>query len=254
MQEEKNKLPPEREEKLSGDGRMHSPFLRWAENIWYHYKWQLLVGLLALVVLCVTLVQCTASGKGDDAYVLTAGGYALNTVGRRDLENTLKGFTEDRNGDERTVVAIGSYPIYTDAEIAKQPKENQAYFKQLSYDNRQNFDQEILAGEATLCFLSPALFEEVAEAKGLLPLAEYATVPSGAEAVQYGGVAYGLRLSSLAIAGYPGISALPEDTVLCVRERTSMNMLFGKKEAEALYNANLALVGRLLAAAPYVAE
>ena len=250
----------EREEKLAGTGEMRSPLLTWIENFWYHYKWPFLAGLLALIVLTVSLVQCVGNGKGDDAHVMYAGGHALSGTARRDLEATVASFSEDRNGDGKVVVAIGEYAIVTLDEVNSYPVGDRAHVMQLSQNNREAFDQEILAGEATLCFLSPSLFCEVVETEKkedknrLLPVSEYYPDAAAENCVQYGGVSYGVKLSSLPLYGYPGFSTLPEDTILCVRSSVSMGSLLGGRDAEELYEANLALAARLVKAAAYVAE
>lgn len=242
---------PEKNDKLSGEVRLSSPFLKKLENIWYHYKWQILAGILALIVLLVGLVQCVGNGKGDDAYVMYAGGYTMTSTARQSFTVTIESFCEDRNGDGRVVVALGNYPIYTDEEIKAFGTAEQGHIKQMSYDNRQNFDQEILSGEATLCFLSPDLFEDVAAAGGFLPVSDYYTPADGVGTVLYGTVAYGVKLADLPLATYPGFSSLPKDTVFCVRTKTSMGLLAGKEKFEAVYESNLALAKTLLAAEAY---
>ncbi len=247
----------EEKERLEADAKIEAPFLKKLENFWYHYKWQFLAGLLALVVLAVSLSQCVKNGKGDDAYVMYAGGYTFTSAtAMRDLEQSLASFAEDRNGDGRAVVGIGTYSIYTNEEINEKYKDpsDRAQVKQFSHDNRESFDQEILAGEATLCFLSQSLFSELAEEGLLLALSEYHTPTAGEEVVSCGGAAYGVRLSSLPLATYPGLSSLPVDTVLCVRANASMNSIFGGKTAEAMYKANLEMAKRMLSAAPFAAE
>lgn len=250
----------EREEKIAGTGEMKSPLLTRIENFWYHYKWPFLAGLLALVVLVVSLVQCVGNGRGDDAYVMYAGGHVMTGTARRDLEASVAAFAEDRNGDGRVVVAIGEYSVFSREEINEYPLNDRAHVMQLSQNNRESFDQEILAGEATLCFLSPALFGEVVEtakkgdANRLLPVSEYYPGAKEEDCVLYGGVAYGVKLASLPLYTYPGISTLPEDTILCVRSRISMGSLLGGRDAEALYEANLALAGRLVLAEAYEAK
>ena len=258
-------MSEEKKDKLTGDVAMRSPILVKLENFWYHHKWSFVFGVLALVVLVVSLVQCAGNGKGDDAAVMYAGGYSLmGTVGR-DFESTIKDFSEDRNGDGKIVVGIGNYAIYTNDEIAAKfpDTSTQAQVKQATYNNRQAFDQEILAGEASLCFLSPTLFEAVAKdtlksedglISRLMPVSEYYSGATADDLVSYGGVAYGIKLSSLAISTYPGFSELPEDTILCMRSQVSMNTIFGGKSAERMHEANLALVKRLLAAEPYSAR
>ena len=255
----------EQNEKITGDGRMKSPFLTWVENFWYHHKWPFLAGLLALVVLTVSLVQCVGNGRGNDSAVMYAGGYTLMGTVARDFEGTVASFSEDSNGDGRILVGIGTYAIYTNAEINEKYKDDstRAQVKQSSHSNREAFDQEILAGEATLCFLSPALFEEVVGSEletddggklnRFLPVGEYADLPDEA-LVLYRGTGYGIRLSALNLAGYPGFSELPEDTILCIRRNMSLNSIFGGKGAEAMYEANLALAKRLIAAPAYEVE
>ena len=254
----------EQNEKIAGDGGMRSPFLTWVENFWYHHKWPFLAGLLALVVLTVSLVQCVGNGRGSDTAVMYAGGYTLMGTVARDFESTVASFSEDRNGDGKIMVGIGAYAIYTNAEIEAKYKDDstRAQVKQSSYNNRESFDQEILAGEATLCFLSPTLFEELVknelEVDGeklnrLLPVGDYATLPAEA-LVLYKGTGYGIRLSALNLAGYPGFSELPEDTVVCVRRNVSLNAVFGGGSAEAMYESNLALAKRLIAAPAYEVE
>lgn len=249
----------EREEKIAGTGEMKSPLLTWIENFWYHYKWPFLAGLLALVVLVVSLVQCVGNGK-DDAYVMYAGGHVLTGTAQRDFERSVAAFSEDRNGDGKIVVAIEGCSVFSSEEINSYPLNDRAHVMRLSQNDRKAFDQAILEGEASLCFLSPALFEDVVTTgkkdgkNRLLPVSEYFPGARGEDCVLYGGTAYGVKLSSLPLKTYPGFSTLPEDTILCVRSRVSMGSLLGGRDAEELYEANLALAKRLLAAPLYVAE
>ena len=233
--------------KLSG-GEMNSPFLKKWENIWYYHKWHIILGALAVVVLIVTLVQCSNNGKGNDGHYVYAGGHSVLSETRRDIENTMSLFAVDSNGDGKLILAMGNYAIYTQEQINSYRDDERGHVAQMSYDNRKAFDQEILSGDAAICFLSPELFETVAKEGAFIPVSGYAvTVPEGAELVSYGGVAYGVRLSSLAVGAYPGLSSLPADTVLCVRTKS----VFGRGE---IYDANLEIVWKMLAAAPYVVE
>jgi hypothetical protein len=255
-------MPEEQNGKIAA-GELQSPFLKKLDNFWYHYKWPFLGILFTVIVLIVCLAQCTKNGKGDDGCFMYAGGYTMSAEERRNMETFLKTFAEDTNGDGKIVLGMMDFQIYTKEEIEKNyDKNDQGHVAQLSYNNREAFDQEILAGEATLCFLSPALFEELVknelEADGeklnrLLPVGDYATLPAEA-LVLYKGTGYGIRLSALNLAGYPGFSELPEDTVVCVRRNVSLNAVFGGGSAEAMYEANLALAKRLIAAPAYEVE
>lgn len=244
-------MPEERDKKLAA-GEIRSPLLTWVENFWYHYKWQFLLSVFGIVVLIVCLVQCSGNGRGDDACVMYAGNCTLSVEGKRGILATLDDFVDDRNGDGKVVVGMPFYSIYTNEEIEKFASSQQGYLKQMSVDNRNLFDQEIYSGEASLCFISPTLFEDLCEAGALIPVSEYECLPEGAVTDGYGGAAYGVRLSSLAIYGYPGFSELPEDTILCLRTETTMGAFLGGEAAKAMQKANRTLAWRLLAAPAYV--
>ena len=236
---------PERGEKFRGDVRVRSPFLKKLENYWYHYKWPTLIGVFALIVAIVSISQCAAKGKGDDAYIMYAGNRYLSPVDRRAMEKTVAGQTKDRNGDGKVVVAINSYLIYTGAELGEGT--DAGHRAEESAKAHDQFTQEILSGEATICLLSPALFEEVAKEGGFLPVSEYAPeMADGEGAVRYRGTVYGIRLSSLNLSEYGGFSCLPEDTILCARRVSTMASLFGKRRAEELHKANLEVITRLI--------
>ena len=245
-------MSEEQSEKYVAPAELQSPLLKKLDNFWYHYKWPFLGILFTVIVLIVCLAQCAKNGSGDDGCYMYAGGYVLSAEERRNMDSTMKIFSEDVNGDGKLVLSMMNYSIFTSEQIAKYDKNDQAHVAQMSYNNREAFDQEILAGEATLCFLSPELFADVAKAGGFLPISDYAdAIPEGAEAVKHGNTAYGLKLSSLAISSYPGFSSLPADTVVCLRTETSMNALFGGEAAKLVYDANYAMSMRMLAAEAY---
>ena len=232
---------------------LRSPLLTKLDNFWYHYKWPFLGGLFTLIVLIVCLTQCAKNGKGDDGCYMYAGGYVLSVDERRNMESVLKTFAEDINGDEKIVLAMMNFPIFTKEEIEREyDKGDQSHVAQMSYDNREAFDQEILAGEAVLCFLSPSLFNDVAKAGGFVSVSAYAdALPEGVETVAYGDTAYGVLLSSLPISSYPGFSNLPKDTVVCLRTATSMSSLFGGDAAKLAYDAGYAMAIRMFGAEIY---
>lgn len=230
---------PETNDKLSGDVKVTSPFFRWLENFWYHYKWPFLLGLFMLIVLTVCFTQCAANGKGNDVHVMYAGDSAPTPNKLRELENLLKEYAPDRNEDGKKVVAIQNYAIYTEDEIRALPEDAQGTAAQLTHDNKKQFEQDLYA---TLCFLAPELYEAEAKAGGLIPLADMgATVPEGVTALAHGGTVYGVRLFDLPVAARSAFSAMPKDTVLCVRRMP----VFGE---EALHEANIALFLTLLSA------
>lgn len=244
---QENKRP---EDKLSGDVRMKSPFLNKLENFWYHYKWQTVLGIFFLIVLIVCLVQCTAKGKGDDAYIMYAGECVLSGIEKEDMKQTVASVGKDINGDGKIEVSFGAYTIRQRADIEEQDPTNQRFFAEASAQQLDLFDQEILSGEATLCLLSPALFERVAAAGGFLPVSEYAPALSSDMLVSYNGTYCGIRLKDTALYQREGFKNLPEDTVFCVRRVGTMSSLFDKDGAAELHAANVEIAKALLALSP----
>lgn len=79
-------------------------FLQWLDNLWYHYKWPIIIG--AFLIVCVTCVTvASSSGRKADYYgvVLTTGIFA-----EEDKEIICERLGEamgDRNGDGECFVA-----------------------------------------------------------------------------------------------------------------------------------------------------
>ncbi len=234
-------MPEERNnEKLTGDVKVNSPFLRKLENFWYHYKWPFLLGLFFLVALTVCLSQCARNGKGNDAFLMFAGYPAPSDSQLRDIKNAIEEHVDDRNGDEKIVIAAQNYIICTEAEINAMISDAQAHAKELSFNNKKAFDQDL---EATLCFLSVELYGEEVKAGGLLPLSEITAARPSAEGavLAENGVAYGVRLTSLKLAENSAFGVFGDDTVVCMRRRPF-------SAEEDLYEANKRVFARLLEA------
>lgn len=229
-----------------GDIKVDSKFAKWFDNYWYHYKWQTIGIIFAVFVILVCTLQMCEKEKVD-AYVMYAGpdiieGEQMNNF-RKALNVVLP---EDFNGDGEKYVEVVSNYIMSKQDIEAARKEAEktdggtgdfyidgAFMAQ----NKQKFENLIVAGEYSICFLSPYLYEEVKEANGFMPLSEmFDETPKGAFDE------YSLLLSETDFGSYfPGVNELPRDTLLCIRRIGTLTSLLNKGATERDYEKSMKL-------------
>ena len=89
---------------MSSNKKEKMTFLQWIDNIWYHYKPQIIIGVFAILLISVALSQC-AFRKKYDVFIYAAGSEGLTARAAdrfmREMENE---FAVDANGDSDIVV------------------------------------------------------------------------------------------------------------------------------------------------------
>ncbi len=228
--------------RIEGDVKISSPFMKKLENFWYHYKIHTLAALFALVVLVVLLVQ-TCSRVEYDAYILYAGEHEIkHTASGGDLApyikmtSALKAVCEDINDDGAVNVSLLNLFVVNDAEADELIKDNPSFEinSALVKEDTERLGQNLLYGDYYVCLLSERLFleyEERFEGGLFAPLAPY--IPEGVECEMVN--ERGVYLSSLALYELPEISALPDDTVVCLRRLSEVSESFGKAKNQAAF-------------------
>jgi hypothetical protein len=221
--------------KENREEKVKSPLRLWLENYFYHYKWVTIFGVFFLIVAIICIAQAVKNDSYD-SYIMYAGPYELSHKEVLDIRGELEVFVGDKDGDKEINVAMRELFVMSPDEIKRFEEENEGYEANVTLisNNMQVFDQEILSGEATICLLSPFLFERVCEAEGFLPVTEYI---GDAEVTLYND--YGVLLSSTEFGKTGALAKLPDDTVFCVRRVSTIASLFGKKEAERNHAHNL---------------
>lgn len=229
-----------------GDINVGGRLYAWFDNFWYHYKWATIGIIFALFVLLVGIMQ-TCEKESNDVYVMYGGRdtFILESDKVKNIKAALGAvLPEDFNGDGKKQVEWVSSFIMSTEEIQKLKEESiqngvtDFYVDSaLISNNLKNFDSLILAGEYSVCFLSPFLFERVKDAGGLMPLSDiFDEVPDSAVD------AYGISLAQTKFGQYyAGINELAPDTVLCIRTVGSINSFFRKGSAEKAHKEALAL-------------
>lgn len=72
---------------------------KWFENLWYHYKWFIVTGVLAVFVLTVVIAQCVSRPKYDLSVVVAFTKTAMTYEQTETIKNGLMDYMEDYNGD-----------------------------------------------------------------------------------------------------------------------------------------------------------
>lgn len=206
------------------------------QNFWYHYKWHTLVSLLLVVAILVCSLQFCAR-ESYDIYVLYAGS---KNIGRTSSDgdvaeivtviSSLKRLAKDFDGDGNTAVNFTNY-YYLSTEEAKNTDDvNDA----LLVSDKNALSTVLEHSEYYLCFISPAVYEayhKVGDNELFISLDGYGE--SRPELEYYNECA--ILLSSTPAYKLPGLSSLPEDTLICIRRPS---VLGGKSDKHLEYLEN----------------
>lgn len=221
--------------KIEGDVKISSPFMKKLENFWYHYKIHTITAVIVLITLTVLLIQ-TCSRVSYDAHILYAGGYEIkHTASGGDLApyvkmtSALKSVCEDTDGDGAVNISLLNLFVVNDSEAEELLLENpgQEINSALVSEDTETLHQSLLYGDYYVCFLSERIFLEYEERySGAL----FADVSSYlCEGAEYELCSEsGVYLRSLPFYELPEICDLPSDTVVCLRQVSEVSEAFGK--------------------------
>ena len=238
--------PIEREEKLLGEKiAIRHPIFLWFENVWYHYKWTIIVVAFFLLVAIVCFAQC-ATTPHKDIYITFAGSHTMvgeeqSAIERVFAELSKKAFNGDAPAD-----GITSYHYYTEGELRAlytDPETGDfdgAAFNMAKGQNTNRLKElstYMGTGECSIWLVNTSVYEAQHMAEKLaVPLTEtFGTKPSGA----YDD--YAIRLGDTAIYQYyEALQVLPADTLIVLTRPYFMGASSNKETYEqfkTLYRA-----------------
>ena len=209
-----------REEKLSGEGiSIRHPVFLWFENVWYHYKWTILVVAFFLFVAIVCLVQCTTTPH-KDAYITFGGSYTMTSDEKVAVERVFNELSKKVFGEEGLAVGVTDFPFYTEEELRAlytDPETgdfNGPAFhaaKGMNTNRLEELSSYMMTGECSIWLVNTSVYEAQHMSEKLaVPLADtFATIPAGAYDE------YAIRLGDTAIYQYyEALQVLPADTLI----------------------------------------
>ena len=239
------------EKEQGGEIVYESKLTKWFDNYWYHYKWTTILIAFALFVVLVCTLQTCDKDK-NDVSVLYAGPeyFMFNGEGVSNIESALEFVLPDEaaGSDKLKTVAFVYHQIFSEDEIKAikaeaEKKGEEAYIDAgFNSQNLQAFRNLILAGEYSVCLLSPYLYEMVSESGGFRLLSDVlGYTPEGAIDDT------GIRLCDTAFGQYyPGVKDLPKDTILCLRSDVSVGTFLGGKKNKEQYERSEMLFRAIL--------
>ena len=209
-----------REEKLSGENiSIRHPIFLWFENLWYHYKWTILLVAFFLFVGIVCFAQC-ATTPHKDIYITFGGSHTMTSEELEAVERVFGDLSKSAMPESHPAVGIASYPFYTEDELRTlftDPETGD--FNVASYNTAkgQNADRlkelssYMMTGECSIWLVNTSVYEAQHMSEKLaVPLTDvFETTPTGAYD------AYAIRLGDTAFYQYyEALQVLPADTLI----------------------------------------
>ena len=196
----------------------NSKFFKWLDNLWYHYKWHIIIGLFVLFTVTVCVVQCARQEKYD-VLAVYAGDRILSTEESKEISRALgETLAQDYDRDGKKNAQLVTFTIFSDGRSADAERELSNYFN---------------TGESSVWLVSPYVYENSGLSGRAVPLSELfgEQMPEGA----VDGVAVCLQKTTFyrQFASVIG-QIFPEDqpVYLLLGKPT----VFGKAAAEEQYN------------------
>ena len=188
------------------------------QNFWYHYKWHSIVAAVLLIAMLVCSLQF-CSRESYDAYVLYAGS---RNIGRTSKDgdvaeiatviSSLKRLSDDFDENGEVNINFTNYYYLSNSEAESLDDVNQT----LLSSDKSSLSSVLEHSEYYLCFISKAVYDEyhaVGSSERFILLDNYKE--SHPELEYYTDSA--IYLSSTEAYKLPGLSNLPEDTLICIR-------------------------------------
>lgn len=197
-------------------------FKKNVENIWYHYKYVILIALAALIMFGFAMAQ-SVSKKDPDIFIYHISKIGLTAQSQDDFCESMKVIAEDYNGDG-TITVDFKEEIYIPNEIEQAPGQPTSI---------ERFNLELAFGECILYIMDESFYR--GNRDYMCDLSEFFDeLPASA----YDDKA--ILISKL--PGYhrlAGLQEFEEDAYLCIRKRRA-----GMDEAQ--YTAHIDFLKKLV--------
>lgn len=215
-------------------------FLKWLDNFWYHNKWIVLI--VAFFVISGAVIFAQFMQKEEyDALILYTGPEVPDALETKDIEDAFESvMKEEYEKDGKKIISLNPIFLLTDDQLESDEYKLDENGNLIIYNsselmkNKEQYTTQVFVGEALICLLDPAWYDEAYKKDAFVPLDELIDeVPKGA----YNDSA--LYLNQTEFGKYfTAFEALPEDTLICFRKMSSSSGLKNKRKEEKRYEYN----------------
>ena len=178
---------------------------QWIVNFWYYYKWFVILGIVVFTLIAFATIQYFTK-KEPDVSILYAGSGDVGEKVCEDIISSAESKIFDANHDGKVSASFQNFVLLSDYDLLTEGQKLQAK------EEFQGYSDEILSGDSSILLLDKHFYEALAEQGALMYLYEiFPTLPNSA--IDY----FGLELGKTPLYRQKGFSALPADTIVCLK-------------------------------------
>jgi hypothetical protein len=207
-----------------------SPFVKWLDNFWYHYKWPVIIVAFFVIVIAVCLLQQTGERK-NDLNITYGGTHTFTLSDSEQMQAALSdALADDYDGDGVQYAGFVRFQIFSEEEIKaandaldseldealgddpNRPTVGNAVNLAYNAEQVRQLDQFVMTGESYIYICSPYVYQTL-KARG--NVRQLADLVEGAPAHAVDDCAILLKDTQW-YAQHEVLQNLPEDTVVCL--------------------------------------
>ena len=188
---------------------------RW-QNIWYRYKWAIIIGIVLLITTVPIIVMCSRAEK-EDVLVLYVGPVQIvEGATHNSIQSSLETVLSDYNDDGKRVLQIATHTIYPDGYVDKDGNGLSAQEAGKNQENLNNFTTQLRgSGEFVIVFIDKNLYDQ--KFKGIFEKYSSLGIDVPSEWMHDDSA---IMLSETDFGSYyAGMQNLPDDTLIVINVR-----------------------------------
>ncbi|MGM9646179.1 MAG: hypothetical protein ACI3XS_05775 [Eubacteriales bacterium] len=189
-------------------------------NIWYRYKWAIIIISAFIAVFVILIVQMAKKDKNDITIMYAGPKYVTSDI-YSSVTGSLTEIMKDYNGDGEKKILFSTITYQTDEQRKESIDDNDIYGKVMSdAANKESLDtfmNQIMSGQVAIYLLDPFFLSDKMYGREFMKVEDVLGYKPD-ESIMCGET--GVYLKKTEFAKYMGgFEDLPDDTVICVLKK-----------------------------------